>query len=521
MNELEIERLISEGKFKEALILLQSALEHHEYLNKESLLMNIAVCQLQLNEFEKARKTLIQILELSPDNTSALFNLAYANYSLAFYQEAVEIYQKLIEIEGISEDIAYHIGMCYLYLGETEFARNSFEILIRSGKNIDLVYRIGITMISSGYPGEAIWIFTRFLETKPNDIDATFGLGIAYIETRDYLHGIECFRRVLGWNSDRYQSAYVMLGMAYFQVGKLKQAMSYLKKSLKLYPESLETWFYLGVVYESTGQIERALEAYERASQIEPKSSEIWERIGNVYLTLKRYGEAISNFVSAYQLTADSVYSNKIGLTYMLKGDYQNALEYFLLGLDSTEELTDLYENIGICYYHLGKYEEAIEFLGRVFAQNRDKDILYFIQGSSYMKLGKNKEAREFLSRGLKTNPSDINLLYSMGLLEANEENYDAANRFLDKALIIQRTPEIIYALALTKMKLGEVESAVSLFEEYRLYHRTEPDILYKLGLLYTQLHKFDKARDAFEEVLSVRPQDKKAMQYLEDLDRL
>lgn len=521
MNELEIERLISEGKFREALTLLQSAWERHEYLDKENLLSNIAVCQLQLNEFENARRTLLQVVELSPQNTAALFNLAYADYSLSAYDEAVKIYRMLIGLEGMSDDIAYHIGMCYLYLDDAAEARKSFEHLIKNEKNIDLIYRIGITMISSGYPSEAIWIFTRFLENKPNDIDATFGLGIAYVETLDYLHGIECFRRVIGWNKDRYQSAYVMLGMAYFQIGNLKQAMSYLKKSLKHYPDSLETWFYLGVVYESTGQTERALEAYRKASIIEPNSGEIWERMGNLYLSLKRYQEAVDNFHEAYRLTEDSTYSNKIGLTYMLKGDYGNAVDYFLLGLDASDNLTDVYENLGICYYHLGKYPETIEFLNRVFGQNREKDLLLFIQGSAYMKLGRNREAREFLTRGMKVNPADINILYSMGLLEASEENFEAASRYLEKALIIQRSPEIIYALALTKMKLNDVESAVQLFEEYRLYHQTEPEILYKLGLLYTQLHKFDEAKNAFQEVLSFKPEDKKAKQYLQELERL
>jgi tetratricopeptide (TPR) repeat protein len=306
MNELEIERLIGEGRFKEALTLLQTAWERHEYLDKESLLMNLAVCQLQLSEFDKARKTLTHLLEFSPDDTAALFNLAYADYSLGFYDEAVIIYNKLVDLEGMSEDIAYHLGMCNLYLDDTIAARESFERLIRSGKNIDMVYRIGITMISSGYPAEAIWIFTRFLQAKPNDIDATFGLGIAYIESRDYLHGIECFRRVLAWNGERYQSAYVMLGMAYFQVGKLKQAMTYLKKSLKLYPDSLETWFYLGVVYESTGQNDNALEVIRALRRFE-RSRRNMEPPSAIYSLRSKNTRTPSRASSvAYNITADS-----------------------------------------------------------------------------------------------------------------------------------------------------------------------------------------------------------------------
>jgi tetratricopeptide (TPR) repeat protein len=136
------------------------------------------------------------------------------------------------------------------------------------------------------------------------------------------------------------------------------------------------------------------------------------------------------------------------------------------------------------------------------------------------MKLGKMRDAKTYLSRGLKIQPKDANLLYSMGILEGNLENFEGAEQYLDKALIIRRSPDIIYALALTKMKLKDNSSAAKLFEEYKDFNRSNPDILYKLGLLFIELKDYDKARKAFQDTLTLSPENERAREYLRSLDK-
>lgn len=176
-------------------------------------------------------------------------------------------------------------------------------------------------------------------------------------------------------------------------------------------------------------------------------------------------------------------------------------------------------ESLSISYYYLEQYDKAIEYGQKIVQKDQTKLFIFFIIGSSYIKLGKMKTAKDYLLMGLKLQPKDVNILYSLGILEGNIGNFEEAKQYLNKALIIQRSPDIIYALALTQMKLKNNNSAAELFEEYQKFYNTNAEILYKLGLLYIELKNYDRAKKAFKETLSISPENKRAKEYLHLLE--
>jgi len=521
MNELEIENLMNEGKFSEALPLLLDVLESKNYISKEILLNNISVCYLHLGDYDKARIYLEELIEINPENTTALYNLALSYFFLEEYGVAIKYYEKLKSTEGMNIDIVYNLGLCYLKVENFEEADYYFDYLVSQDVPSELIYNLGIQLITDKHPQKARKIFTSYLAKKPNDIDSTFGLGLSYTEMKEFRKAIECFSRVLEWDHSRFPSVRVMLGMAYFEVGEIKNAISNIQYVLRHNPDNPEAWYYMGVIYESTGQKDKAVVALKKAGELSTSTPEIWENLAYIFFNDNQLDDAMIYFKKAYQINGNPEFAFKIGLIYMMKDDYKNAIDYFTLSLEKNpENIMEIKENLGISYYHLGKYNETIGLLSGVVQNGKAKDVVYFIVGSSYMKLGLLNKAREYLEEGLKINPSNVNILYSLGILEANKENFDLANSHLEKAVIIERSPEIIYALALAKMKTGEIEVAVELFEEYKLFHQSDVEIMYKLGLLYIQLNQIDKAKKIFKEVLEIIPSNKKALEYLIELEK-
>ena len=522
MSELDIEGLINAGKYNEALKLLLEALEKKNYLSLEIIYQNIAVCYIKLEEYLSAKDYLQKLLAINPYLNEASFNLAVSLYNLKEYPQAIEILEKLSEREGLNAAIAYYLGLSYLLTHQRGKMAPIYAFLLDKEISPDLIYNFGIQMISTGNAVEAREMFVRYLTYAENDIDATFGLGIAYVETKEYRKAIECFSRVQEWDGKRYFSSLIMLGMAYFQIGDLTNAMRYIQDAIDKDDTASEAWYYLGIINESIGQTDKALSALKKAGELNRQMPEIWERLGYIHLNNKQYNEARIYFKKTYMLTKNPMYAYKVGLIYMSQEDYQSAIDYFTLSMEKLN-MDEVSENLGICYHHIGKYRQAIDILKPLLEKENAKmnEFLYYIAGSALMKLGSLTEAKDYLTKGLKINQSDINLLYTMGLIEASLGNFRQADIYLEKALIIHRSPEILYSLALAKIKLSELETAIELLEEYRMNNELNADILYKLGLLYVQARNFPKAKEVFGEVLKINPDNEQAVDYLRDMEKL
>lgn len=519
INELEAQRLIQNHKYGQALPLLLDALRMGQFLSKETLLQNIALCYIKTQEYQQSLSYLFQVIEENPRNTAAQYNLAYAQYMLGQHDKALDRFS-LIELqEGLSTDVTYYLTMTSILTGATQRGIHYLDSLSQHEQASELLYNIGIELIQKGSPAGARDVFIHYLESHPQDLDTTFGLGIAYIEMKEFHAAIECLSRVTAQDSRKYPSALTMLGVAQFQIGNIKEAHSCIRDSLKMDPHSFEGWYYLGIIYEHSRQPEQALQSFHRAAEIQDDSHEVWEHIGFLYFHENDYPHAQNAFKKAWQISRQAKYAYHIGLIHMVRENFRKAVEYFTLSMEG-EHYQDSLENLSICYYHLKEYQKVIDLLSPLPDEKMPKAILYFILGSAYMKTGSLEFSLEKLETGHKKYPSEVNILYSLGLLKANQEDFEAATRYFENALIINRQPEILYALALARMQLSQEEDAVHSLEEYRLYCEKDAGALYKLGLLFLQLNARPQARECFTRVLDINPENSRARNYLAELEQ-
>ncbi len=519
INELEAQRLIQNHKYEMALPLLLDALRMGQYLSKETLLQNIALCYIKLEDYKTSLSYLNQVMEINPKNSAVQYNLAYSRFKLGLFEEARHLFLQIESQEGLTTDIAYYLCISFLIKKDEKSAEKYLEYLIAHLRGTELIYNMGIEMIQSGFPSAARIVFIRYLEEHPQDLDSTFGLGISYIENKDFHKAIECLKRVVSWNEKKYPSAFTMLGVAHFQIGEVKEAYGYIRDSLKLDQSSFEGWYYLGIIYEQTKQPEQALQSFHRAAEIQPESIEVWEHLGHIYFNKDDHDHALTAFKKAYQLSKDPKYAYQMGLIYMVKESFKKAVDYFTLSMHG-DTFQDSLENISICYYHLKDYQKVIDMLSPLSEDRLSKAILHFILGSSLMKTGHIRESQACLEKGHIKYPTEVNILYSLGLLKANAEDFQQASRYFENALIISRQPEILYALALAKIQLDNQEEAVQYLDEYRLFCEKDTATQYKLGLLFLQLKAYTQARLCFMQVLQLSPDNKKARQYLEELEQ-
>ena len=197
--------------------------------------------------------------------------------------------------------------------------------------------------------------------------------------------------------------------------------------------------------------------------------------IGSDYLLINQYDSAISYYQKGAELTQapefQEIYSSlvyNLGIAYMNKGDYTNALEFALLALDMDKK-TGIASNIAaslnsvaLIHQEWSVNDKALEYrlesikVSEEAGNNIEVANGYFNLGNLYNKMDKHEQEMEYFKLSnkkyeslLQSNPDDPSLqkaysesLYAMAIASINQKLYMEADQYLDKAL------EIYFAIA-------------------------------------------------------------------------
>jgi tetratricopeptide (TPR) repeat protein len=90
---------------------------------------------------------------------------------------------------------------------------------------------------------------------------------------------------------------YANLGIVYYRLNKLPEAVESLKKAIEVNPDRAAYYNQLGIVYRQSGQLDKARESYARALEVDPLYSNSHLNIGILYdLYLQEPGKALQHY---------------------------------------------------------------------------------------------------------------------------------------------------------------------------------------------------------------------------------
>jgi tetratricopeptide (TPR) repeat protein len=146
-----------------------------------------------------------------------------------------------------------------------------------------------------------------------------------------------------------------------------------------------------------------------------------------------------------------------------------------------------------------------------------------FNLASLYNRLGRNVDAEAVLLEGIRRAPEEGRdtgeLHYSLGLLLAEEERLEEADRHLARATeLLPGRPRVRYNRALLLQRLGrDSQAEETLLEAHELAER-DPDILYALAVFYAQREDWSRALPYAEELTKLAPEAPGPRQLLEQI---
>ncbi|MGD2185968.1 MAG: tetratricopeptide repeat protein, partial [Desulfobacterales bacterium] len=172
----------------------------------------------------------------SPQKARPYNNLGVALTDQGYYDEAIEKYQKALQIKP---DYANALA------------------------------NLGLTLAKQGKVEQGIVHFMKALELDPKDYKTLNNLGVAFVTQNRNAEAIRYLSEALEI-SPYYAEAHNNLGVALKRQGRVQDAVDHFLFALKLDPEYAEARNNLGVALSEQGQYQEAIEHFSAALEISP-----------------------------------------------------------------------------------------------------------------------------------------------------------------------------------------------------------------------------------------------------------
>lgn len=281
---------------------------------------------------------------------------------------------------------------------------------------------------------------------------------------------IESYKKALAINPV-YREALYETGWCYNEMGKYAEALTFLTKAKKEWPDAPKVYLELGYANYQLKKDDEAVMHYNKCLELDDEYSLAYKYLGDLYYSRQEYAKALDNFklyiIHAETITSPLFYYKK-GYAENEQGKFDDAIISFKKSLEIKNDDPKCYDELGYAYYKLNDAENAIIQYNKSIALKPTSHVPYLGIGDVQRIINKNTE--EGLVNYLKAaelNPESKKAHYSAGWCYNSKQQYLTALGFLKKALDLDKD----YKAALTEIgysyySLGEYQNALANFEK-------------------------------------------------------
>jgi tetratricopeptide (TPR) repeat protein len=159
-------------------------------------------------------------------------------YSEKKYQEAIAVYQSILDKYPDFYVIKMNIGNCYFALEDYEKALGAFlEVHEKQPDRGDLLLAIANTYNNWGKQDQAIEWYKKVPVSEIKDIDSAFNTGAVFVTSGNQAEALRYFQKAVEIDS-QFADGYYQLGLCHVALGSNPEAVAAFNKFIELAPES-------------------------------------------------------------------------------------------------------------------------------------------------------------------------------------------------------------------------------------------------------------------------------------------
>jgi tetratricopeptide (TPR) repeat protein len=295
---------------------------------------------------------------------------------LGEFPEAIARLEAMQKQAPPPQGLAHELGIAYYKKSDYVNAiLNLQKALKENPQDAEAIQLTGLSLYLAGKPGEAIPYLEKVQTWYPRaNVDASYMLGVAYIQTKQYPQARAAFAKMYGVPSDS-AAAYLFCARILFRLDFGPVAEDYALKAIALDPKLPLAHYLLGELYLYQSKIDLAINNLEQEVAINPGYANAYFKLADAYMRLQKFDDA-------ERLLERSVWL-----------DQNSTGPYILLGKVLEKK---------------GETELAIRALERAISMDPGNAMAHQLLGQAYRTLGRTADAEQELRRAdeLTRNPT-------------------------------------------------------------------------------------------------------------------
>jgi tetratricopeptide (TPR) repeat protein len=304
---------------------------------------------------------------------------------------------------------------------------------------------------------EAEQKYQAVIQQAPQIANAYQNLGIVYFMQRKYPDAVSSLKKALKLKPS-LSGAQVMLGLSYYELYDLDEACAALEAALKTAPSDANALLYLGKAQLQKREYRAAQRTFEKLIEIKPKDPEVLYDLSLTHMKLmlenvNRLGEASpGSYLFSLLLAQDAEARN----------DDESAIKNYreALALRGKEEVVGIHYALGSVYAKVGRYEEAAAEFKKELQVNPNDSLALWKLGELGLRSDP-QSVRDYLERAVTLNPDLPQAALAYGRLLARVgETEKAVEQFQRVVRLAPEEDSVHYHLAKAYRLLGRVEQA-------------------------------------------------------------
>ncbi|MCX7276622.1 MAG: tetratricopeptide repeat protein, partial [Burkholderiales bacterium] len=275
------------------------------------LLGSLLQKQERLKEALQAKQRAVQLL---PDDTEALFNLARAYEQQGLMQQAEQYYRQVIALQPDDAEALHNLGNALSSQGRRAEAIACYREALCVKPDFALAHTgLGNLLQDAGnfVEAESVWRSLRLL--TPDDVQVSLQLSRTLQRQGRRAEAEACIRGAVTVSEGDYES-YFHRGNFLGELGLQAQAEADYRRALEIEPSAVPVMSNLGASLKEQGRLTESEQCLARAVALDRSFMPAWSNYAVALLMQGRLAESITSFYRALELCdyAAPVYSSML-----------------------------------------------------------------------------------------------------------------------------------------------------------------------------------------------------------------
>ena len=260
---------------------------------------------------------------------------------------------------------------------------------------------------------EALLAFDNSKYPGSDSSSGSYGMGIAYFNSRRYEEAIGCLEKAISLNPLDHRALYA-LGSAYLRAGEIERSIEHLNKANALRPDIIQYRMNMANALFLLGKYEGSIDSFNKLLFLDPDNYVAWSWKAAAHLKndqLKEANSSIEKALSLNPIHADSLFCK--GYILSKEDRCEEALEYFDQALRLDPVNVKALAKRCFVLSHLSRHKEALLSIEKAISLNRNNPKSWYYKGIAHLNAGEYEKAVEAFNTSLEIKPGVSRVLRS------------------------------------------------------------------------------------------------------------